>query len=103
MKALTLIGHLPPISERHGCSREDIMEDLQAMRLGKVVEMLCKVFPSATTGTDQLREMRKASATQTTSGGYDDIHRDIIAPIAKIEKLMHKVSLAISQAYNAYG
>ncbi len=103
MKALTLIGHLPPISERHGCSREDIMEDLQAMRLGKVVEMLCKVFPSATTGTEQLRAMRKASISQTTSGGYDHIHKDIIAPLATIEKLMHKISLAISQAYNAYG
>lgn len=103
MKALTLVGKVPPISERHGCSREDILADLQAMRFSAVIEMLCKVFPASTPETNQLRKMRKSSSKQAIAGGYDHIHKDIIAPIKKIEEIMHKTSLAISQAYNAYG
>ena len=103
MQALTLVGRLPPISERHGCSREDILEDTQAMRLKSVVEVLCSVFPAATHETKQLRNMRKAKTEQSTSGGYDHIHSDIIQPLARIDQLMHATSLALSQAYNAYG
>ena len=103
MRALTLVGRLPPISERHGCSREDILEDTQAMRLKSVVEVLGTVFPAATHETKQLRNMRKAKIEQSTSGGYDHIHSDIIQPLARIDQLMHATSLALSQAYNAYG
>lgn len=103
MHAMTLVGQIPPISERHGCNREDILADAQAMRLGKVVEILCRVFPAATSETDQLRRLRKSRIKERSSGGYDHIHRDIIAPLAQMDRLMHTLSLSISQAYNAYG
>ena len=73
------------------------------MRLGIVVEKLCQVFPSATTETRQLRNMRKAKTDKKASGGYDYLHNDIIIPLAQIHRLMHTVSLAVSQSYNAYG
>lgn len=103
MKALSLAGQLPIISERHDCNREDILAYVQTMQLGKAIEILCRVFPAATQETEHLQAMRKSTSQPQSTGGYDNIHESIIAPLAHIDRIFHAISLAVSQDYNAYG
>ena len=41
--------------------------------------------------------------TGNPANGYDQLHADVIKPLDEIDRLMHMTTLAICQAYGAYG
>ena len=41
--------------------------------------------------------------TGNPSNGYDQLHAEVIKPLEAIDRLMHKITLAVCQAYGAYG
>ena len=41
--------------------------------------------------------------TGNPANGYDQLHADVIKPLEEIDRMMHQITLAICQAYGAYG
>jgi phosphoenolpyruvate carboxylase len=41
--------------------------------------------------------------TGSPANGYDQLHAEVIKPLDEIDRLMHMTTLAVCQAYGAYG
>ena len=102
MHALSLAAQLPSLSDRHDTSMEDLMQLVQEMRISDAAELLEQAFPQSATTKDGLRRLLD-DRINPLHKGYDEMHTSLIGPLKTISALMHKTSLAISQAYHAYG
>lgn len=104
MNALSLAGQLPTVSRRHESTVEDIMHLIRTMQIGDAVKLLCEIFPASREEEARLEGLSEPGhMTGNPANGYDQLHADIIKPLDKIDRLMHMTTLAISQAYGAYG
>ncbi|MEM9570310.1 MAG: phosphoenolpyruvate carboxylase [Pseudomonadota bacterium] len=104
MKALSLAGKLPTVSRRHESSVEDIMHLIRTMQIGDAVNLLCEIFPASREEEARLAGLaEQGHMTGNPANGYDQLHADIIKPLDEIDRLMHLSTLAICQAYGAYG
>ena len=104
MKALALAGQLPTVSRRHESSVEDIMNLIRTMQIGDAVDLLCQIFPASREEEVHLAELNEPGhMTGNPANGYDQLHQNIIKPLEKIDQMMHQLTLAVCQAYGAYG
>ena len=104
LKALSLAGRLPTVSRRHEDSVIDIMNLIKAMQIGEAVDILCKIFPASLDAEARLDAVSETGhLTGAASNGYDELHAEVIEPLDQINQLLRKITLAISQAYGAYG
>lgn len=104
MKALALAGKLPTVSRRHESTVEDIMHLIRTMQIGDAVSLLCEIFPASREEEARLEGLSEPGhMTGNPANGYDQLHEDVIKPLDDIDRLMHMTTLAICQAYGAYG
>jgi len=104
MKALSLAGRLPTVSRRHEDSVVDIMNLIKAMQLGEAVDILCSIFPVSHGQETRLKKITETGhMTSKAANGYDELHAEIIEPLDQIDHQLRLITLAISQAYGAYG
>lgn len=104
MKALALAGQLPTVSRRHESSVVDIMTLIQTMQIGEAVALLCEIFPASREEEVTLADLNEPGhMTGNPANGYDQLHADVIKPLEEIDSMMHQLTLAICQAYGAYG
>ena len=104
MKALSLAGKLPTVSRRHESSVVDIMHLIRTMQIGEAVNVLCDIFPASRDEEDRLAEVSEPGhMTGNPANGYDQLHEDVIIPLEEIDRMMHQITLAVCQAYGAYG
>ncbi len=104
MKALSLAGKLPTVSRRHESSVEDIMHLIRTMQIGDAVRLLCEIFPASRDEEARLANLSEPGhMTGNPANGYDQLHADVIKPLDEIDRLMHMTTLAVCQAYGAYG
>lgn len=104
MKALAIAGSLPNVSQRHEATAEDIMNLVQTMQIGEAVRLLCEIFPASREAEDRLKSITETGhMTGNPANGYDQIHAEIIAPLDAIDRELHKITLAVCQAYGAFG
>jgi len=104
MKALSLAGRLPTVSRRHEDSVVDIMNMIKAMEIGEAVDVLRSIFP-ASRGNEACLEAvsEPGHMTGNPANGYDELHAEVIEPLDEIDRQLHAITLAVSQAYGAYG
>jgi len=102
MYALALAGRLPTLSRRHDTGPTDVMGLIVEMRMGEAADLLAKAFPRSRPASAALAELGGAQA-DASNQGYDQVHDQVIDPLKRIAGLMHKATLAIGQAYKAYG
>ena len=102
MYALYLAGCLPFLSGRHDASRSDFMELVTQMRLDEAQALLSEIFPTSSPELEKLSSIAGDEGVQLEMG-YDKLNADIIAPLGEVQKLMHKITLALAHAYGAYG
>ncbi|MEM6556354.1 MAG: phosphoenolpyruvate carboxylase [Pseudomonadota bacterium] len=104
MKALSLAGRLPTVSRRHESTVEDIMHLIRTMQIGDAVKLLCDIFPASRDEEARLANLSEPGhMTGNPANGYDQLHADVIKPLDEIDRLMHMTTLAVCQAYGAYG
>lgn len=105
MRAFALVGRLPAISERHDTSLRDIIRLVTSLRIGECVALLAKIFPPSQDRQALLSALDEPGGAEDAPGqyGYDHIHRDIIAPLDEIDRLLHRISLALNHPYDAFG
>lgn len=105
MKAFSLVGGLPRLSERHDASARDLVQMIADMRIREAVELLGAIFPQSMDQDTPLKALTEtgAEAKGGMTYGYDRIHRDIIRPLDDIDRMLHGISLAITHAYGAFG
>ncbi len=104
MKALALAGQLPTVSRRHESSVVDIMNLIRTMQIGEAVALLCEIFPASREEEVHLAELSEPGhMTGNPANGYDQLHQDVIKPLEEIDRMMHQITLAVCQAYGAYG
>ena len=104
MKALALAGRLPIVSRRHEESVVDIMTLIQTMQIGEAVRILCTIFPASSGNEDRLEAITEPGhMAGSAAKGYDQIHDEIISPLDAIDRQLHTITLAVSQAYGAFG
>ncbi|MEO1322406.1 MAG: phosphoenolpyruvate carboxylase [Pseudomonadota bacterium] len=104
MKALSLAGKLPTVSRRHESTVEDIMHLIRTMQIGDAVALLCEIFPASREEETHLAGLtEQGHMTGNPANGYDQLHSDVIGPLEEIDQMMHLTTLAICQAYGAYG
>lgn len=104
MKALSLAGQLPSISTRHEISVEEIVGLIQSMQLSEAVEILRRIFPASRQDQNSMAEIKEPGHLLYQAGsGYDQIHREIIAPLTTIDRMFHRITLVTCQWYGAYG
>lgn len=102
MHAFALAGRLPSLSPRYAEGPADVLDLILEMRIGEATTLLSEAFPRALPATAALAKLGGTSSGDTEAG-YDEIHARIIGPLKQIDALMHKTTLAIGQAYRAYG
>ena len=104
MKALSLAGQLPTVSRRHENTVVDIMHLIRRMEISDAVKLLCEIFPASREEEARLTAISEPGhMTGSPSNGYDQLHEEVIKPLEEIDRLMHKITLAVCQAYGAYG
>ncbi len=104
MKALALAGQLPTVSRRHESTVVDIMNLIRTMQIGDAVKLLCEIFPASREEEARLAAISEAGhMTGSPANGYDQLHEEVIKPLDEIDQLMHMLTLAVCQAYGAYG
>ena len=104
MKALSLAGRLPTVSRRHEETVVDIMNLIKAMQLREAVDILCSIFPASQGDETRLGKIAETGhMASRVANGYDEIHSEIIGPLDQIDRQLRRITLAVSQAYNAYG
>lgn len=104
MKALSLAGRLPLVSRRHEDSVIDIMNQIKAMHISTAVEILKEIFPASRTEEINLQAIEEQGhMAGNPANGYDELHSRIIEPLEQIDRQLHMITLAVSQAYGAYG
>nr|WP_070958518.1 phosphoenolpyruvate carboxylase [Hyphomonas sp. Mor2] len=104
MKALALAGQLPTVSRRHESTVVDIMNLIRAMQIGDAVKLLCEIFPASREEEARLTAIsEQGHMTGSPANGYDQLHAEVIQPLDEIDRIMHMTTLAICQAYGAYG
>ena len=104
MRAFTIVGGLPRLSERHDASTRDLVEMVAELRIREAVELLCEIFPRSRDQDTPLKALTEpGSEARVASYGYDRIHKDIITPLDDIDRTLHGISLAIAHAYGAFG
>ena len=102
MHALALAGRLPSLSRRHDTGPVDFLGLILEMRIGEAADLLAKAFPRSTLATETLLELG-GTPNEEFVRGYDAIHSELVEPLRRIDGLMHKTTLAIGNAYKAYG
>ncbi len=105
MWAFSIVGRLTALSPRHDTSARDIISMVTALELREAAATLRDIFPaeSPMDGThERLSEPGHAHADGEVHG-YHAIHSGVIAPLEEIAAVLHQVTLALSQAYGAYG
>ena len=102
MHALALAGRLPTLSGRHDVSLDDFMGLILEMRLGEAAGILARAFPRSAPILDKLEPL-SANPEGLRNRGYDQLHADVITPLREIDRLFHKTTLAVAQAYRAFG
>lgn len=105
MKAFSIVGGLPRLSERHDASSRDLVEMVAELRIKEAVELLREIFPHSRDQDTPLKALTEAgNDTKSQAGyGYDRIHKDIIAPLDDIDRILHGISLSVTHAYGAFG
>jgi phosphoenolpyruvate carboxylase len=104
MKALSLAGRLPTVSRRHEESVVDIMNLIKAMQLREAVNILCSIFPASLGDETSLSQISETGhMASEDANGYDELHDEIIRPLDQIDRQLRQITLAVSQAYGAYG
>ncbi|MEM7662365.1 MAG: phosphoenolpyruvate carboxylase [Pseudomonadota bacterium] len=104
MKALSLAGRLPTVSRRHEDSVIDIMNMIKTMQIGDAVLTLKKIFPASRDRETALEAVTETGhMTGNPANGFDELHSEIIDPLDQIDRQLHTITLAVSQAYRAYG
>jgi phosphoenolpyruvate carboxylase len=103
MKAIALAGSIPRISERHDVSQRDIIRMVAELRLSETTQLLARIFPRAEADEAALDLLKETGSGQTSGFGYDQIHADIIEPLDDIDRTLHRISLALTHAYGAFG
>ena len=104
MRAFTLVGGLPRLSERHDASARDVVRMVAELRIGEAVSLLSEIFPRARDEDTPLKALTEPGGdVRGASYGYERIHRDIIGPLDEIDRTLHGISLAITHAYGAFG
>ncbi|MCR9077835.1 MAG: phosphoenolpyruvate carboxylase [Hyphomonadaceae bacterium] len=104
MKALALAGQLPTVSRRHESNVVDIMNLIRAMQIGDAVKLLCEIFPASREEEARLEAISEPGhMTGSPANGYDQLHEEVIKPLDEIDRQMHMITLAVCQAYGAYG
>lgn len=105
MRAFALVGRLPRISERHDTSLRDIIRLVTSLRIGECVDLLGRIFPASQDQLTLLSTLEEAGGAENAPGqyGYDHIHAGIIAPLDRIDQLLHRISLSLNHPYDAVG
>ena len=105
MHAFALAGRLPRISERHDTSLRDIIRLVTGLRIAECVELLRRIFPASQDRMTLLSALEETGEAETGPGqyGYDHIHEEVIAPLDRIDQLLHRISLALNHPHDAYG
>ncbi|MEM8920044.1 MAG: phosphoenolpyruvate carboxylase, partial [Pseudomonadota bacterium] len=103
-RAMTLAATAPTVSRRHDAARsEDLIGMAAQMRLGELADRLCEIFPKADSPDPRLEPYRDAADGDAEPQGYDDLHRDIIEPLRRLDAALKLITIAIACHYNAYG
>ena len=105
MHAFALAGRLPRISERHDTSLREIIRLVTGLRIAECVELLRRIFPASQDRMTLLSALEETGEAETGPGqyGYDHIHEEVIAPLDRIDQLLHRISLALNHPHDAYG
>ncbi len=105
MKAFSIVGGLPRLSERHDASSRDLVEMVAELRISEAVDLLRKIFPPSRDQDTPLAALTEPGheAKPQASYGYDRIHKEVIGPLDEIDRTLHGISLAVTHAYGAFG
>lgn len=106
MRVMAVAMRTPAFSDRHDASFDDLFQLVAQMRLGEATLLLSEIFPASGEGADPVASAwscQPVLAPTHTTHGYDDIRRDIVGEIDKVNSVLRQVSLALCSAYGACG
>jgi phosphoenolpyruvate carboxylase len=105
MRAMAVAMRTPAFSDRHDSSFDDLFQLVAQMRLGEASRLLSEIFPASGEGDDPVASawVGEPASAQARTHGYDDIRRDILAEIDKVNAALKVISLSLCSAYGACG
>jgi len=105
MLAFSTVGRLSGVSPRHDMSARDIISMVTLLNISEAAATLRDIYPAdgaLQSAYERLSEPGHAH-TDGEAHGYDAIQAEVIAPLEELAAVMHQATLALSQAYAAWG
>lgn len=105
MYAVSLVGRLRNFSARHDTSLDDLIGEVLNLRIGEAVSSLETIYPASRNETDLIAGMSENGfeRSDSTTAGYDTLHREVIDPLRLTDELIHRISVATCHTFDAWG
>lgn len=102
-RAVSLTASAPGFSSRHDIDHTELIGIALELRLDDVIDALSEIFPRDNPNEGLMVGLDEQVEGLDIHGGYPEIHECIIEPLKQIRNLMHDISIAITNFYDAYG
>ena len=105
MYALSLVGRLRSLSARHDTSLEEIVGLILDLQIDDAVDQLERIYPASRNESALIEGVSEAGyeGGDTSTAGYDHLHKEIIRPLRVTGELVRRISVATCHAYGAWG
>jgi phosphoenolpyruvate carboxylase len=96
-----LASEIPDFSPRHGVTRNTLEEAMLRLEITPSLGLLAEIFPAA---PDAAADLDYAEPAATVgSADYEEVHREIFAPIGRLFALVREIGTAITHEVGAFG
>ena len=103
-RSAALVASAPAFSRRHDLQHSDLIEMALHLKLNDVIAALQEIFPKESPAESLISGLEEpVEGVDMNAGAYPEVHAEVIEPIEEINKTMRKISVAISNFYEAFG
>ncbi|WP_260924355.1 phosphoenolpyruvate carboxylase [Novosphingobium sp. 9] len=94
---------VPQFSRANDISRDDVLEMVFTLRIDDALAQMRRAFPVHFPSIRDFNVDEPSDYPDSSAGGYVQIHRDFIHPIARCHDLSLRITTAIANEFGAHG
>ena len=98
-----LAAQVPEFAPRHDIAPDQVMALVLSMDVPDAVSLLKEVFPADGVANSDASFDEEATYMPGETGGYLNLHQNLIEPMAKSYETLRRISVAVSHHFRAHG
>lgn len=98
-----LAAQIPEFAPRHDIAPDQVMALVLSMDVPEAVSLLKEVFPAHGIASSSASFDEEANYMPGETGGYLNLHQQLIEPMAESYEALRRISVAVSHHFRAHG